>query len=328
MIHLVSLRGHMKQILNIFLLSALLTGFAQADSRYSDLWSEIKSDSYGGVLPHYEVSISRFIEFSFSLDPLKSLIARDARRTLSDTRDLRAPFTKLVHANGICLAGRWVIDTPTPYSGYFSDKSEGLIIARASVALNELKRGSYRSFGMAGKVFATLDPDEVSRPANFFVLDDLAGTLRQEYLAAPLLNEPPFTGKNVLSQGPSVVALGAATAAAFALADHSPTLRQVYPIAQLGLTNLNKTKAPRWMLIQGSPESLKKMLNKYFDFRRDLEISNYADERIIFDLSVASEGEGQWKKIGYIEFVDSAISKTCDRRLHFSHPKFVDKIGY
>jgi hypothetical protein len=100
----------------------------------------------------------------------------DSARNMHDHRDVRPRYDKLIHAHGVCYAGRWVIDTDSPYSGYFAPGSEGLLIARASVAGPLINRGHKRSFGIAGKVFPTLDPDEPVWPGNFVTVSHLSGS--------------------------------------------------------------------------------------------------------------------------------------------------------
>src|SRR5262245_34906605 len=69
----------------------------------------------------------------------------DSARNMHDRRDIRPRFDKLIHANGICFSGKWLIDQETPeknpYTGYFAPGSVGHIIARLSVAGPQLTRG-------------------------------------------------------------------------------------------------------------------------------------------------------------------------------------------
>jgi len=70
-------------------------------------------------------------------------------RNLADKRDIRPCYDKLIHANGICYTGVWRIDQDSPYTGYFAKGSEGLVIARLSVAGPQLTHGHRRAFGIA-----------------------------------------------------------------------------------------------------------------------------------------------------------------------------------
>ena len=65
------------------------------------------------------------------------------------------------------------------------------------------------------------------------------------------------------------------------------------------------------------------------DFRDELKINN--DEKLIFNISVASketENKKDWQQIGTITLDTSVISNSCDKRLHFHHPKFRDDLNY
>jgi hypothetical protein len=119
-------------------------------SRFSEVWGAVRSDPYL-VLPHYRVTVGSFF------DGFVNRLLVDSQRTLSDRSDLLPPLQKRVHPIGTCLAGRWRITEDNPYTGYFRKGSEALIIARASTALGEERRGEARSFGLAGKLFPTTD---------------------------------------------------------------------------------------------------------------------------------------------------------------------------
>src|SRR4051794_34237717 len=108
---------------------AALTLPPYAGTRFADVWAEVTSTPYAS-LPHTSVSVTRF--FGLGVSYLKNA----AIRTINDQNDLLPHFDKLVHPNGVCLAGTWNITEPNEYSGYFTEGSRGLLIARASVALS------------------------------------------------------------------------------------------------------------------------------------------------------------------------------------------------
>ncbi|MEH1800326.1 MAG: hypothetical protein V7L02_00780 [Nostoc sp.] len=58
----------------------------------------------------------------------------DAVRNLFDRRDIHLCYDKLIHANGVCYTDIWKITEDSPYTGYFTKGSEGLVFARLSVA--------------------------------------------------------------------------------------------------------------------------------------------------------------------------------------------------
>ena len=133
------------------------------NSTFNYVWKEILSDPLS-ELPYNNVSFSDLFDWN------RDIILDNAERTLNDNRDILEPFNKLAHPNGICLKGIWEINKENPYSGYFKNSSKGLIIARASTALSNTKSTDLRAFGFAGKIFASIKPNENTTKANFFVI--------------------------------------------------------------------------------------------------------------------------------------------------------------
>jgi len=289
-------------------------------SRFSEVWSQVASDPYP-TLPAYQVSLASFFGF------LQNHLLAASRRTLSDHSDLLPWFRKLLHPNGVCLAGTWEITEPTPYTGYFRQGSRALLIARASTALTATRRGQYRAFGFAGKLFPTLDPQARVETANFFTIEDLGGTLRDHFLDA--LNTNDIIKISINASGFANGPVGVAVAQAFAIADQTldvaqTLVRQLYPIAELGEADPSDAVAPRWMLITGADDVPRVSAA---DFRDELRVARYPDG-LRFDIWVADQGtrlgSKQWRRIGQIAIDADAVSDSCDHRLHFSHPKFRD----
>lgn len=282
---------------------------------FNEVWSEVESDEVK-VYPQKKVSF-------FKLHNKKgSVIAKDSQRTLSDTRDIIEPFEKLAHPNGICLKGVWEIDTPNIYGGYFKKGSKALIIARASTAMGNTKRGEKRSFGFAGKLFASLDSTQINtqKSANFFLIDDLGGTDSKAYTDVSMTNEPKVSFTFEVLKN---IAYGANVTRTFARADKNPGMRQLYEISYLGESKSEHSITPKWMRL----EALTKREAK--DFRDELKIK--AGEKLIFSVSVANKkvkGKRDFQEIGKISFDSSVVSKTCDRRLHFHHPRWRDDLDY
>jgi len=286
--------------------------------QFQSLWSEVTSDPES-TLPQDEVSYEKLF------DGVRDLISEDADRTLEEHTDLLEPFNKLAHPNGVCLKGLWHIDTPNPYSGYFALGSRALMVARASTALSETKRGEVRAFGMAGKLFATEDPLEAVSwySANFFVIDDLGGTDAEYYTDVQLTNEPEVSFTSSVF---SAFAYGLKVASAFRGADKNSGIRQLYEISSLGEQDQSTVVTPRWMKIQAQENQTKFGVD---DFRDEFLLN--VGEELVFLISVASkkvDGEPLWKKIGTITFESSVVSATCDHRLHFHHPKWRDDLVY
>lgn len=279
-------------------------------SRFSEVWGVVQAEPYA-ELPQEKVSLARFFSWT------RNKLLEAGKRTVSNDSDVLPRFEKLVHPNGICLKGTWNITEASPYTGYFESGRRGLIIARASVALSDTEVGSFRGFGLAGKIFPTDNPKHVDllKTANFFVIDDLGGTKTEHYMDAAMTNEPSTTVNP--SAALSIAPLGAAAATAFRLADANPGRRQVYPIAELGLRDKTLAKTPRWMMIRGAAGTRFDVA----DFRNELATAVEAGP-VELDILVSDDRDAGWTRLGFVEFDEAVASEGCDHRLHFAHPKF------
>jgi len=284
-------------------------------SSFEKVWEQVKSDAYE-KLPQLEVSY-------FKLSGEKG-IEHSAMRTLNEDADLLEPFEKLAHPNGICFKGVWKIDTQNPYGGYFKKGSEALIIARASTAMSNTQRGSTRAFGFAGKLFPTMNPNVVnSEPsANFFLIEDLGGSDAEHFMDVELTNEPSVS---ITLEALANAAYGIKVARTFSEADKNPTIRQLYEISYLGESENTKIITPTWLKIEAA--SSQRVDAK--DFREELKIEK--KKELIFNIFVASrkiDEKKEWQQIGTISLDESTVSDSCDRRLHFHHPKWRDDLDY
>ena len=274
---------------------------------FQDVWSAVSSDPLK-TLPQNTISFGKLFTFS------KNIILNNAKRTLLEKADILEPFEKLAHPNGVCLKGKWAINKENPYSGYFKNSTEALIIARASSAMSNTKRGKTRAFGLAGKLFPTTNENQINseHTANFFVIDDLGGTSAKHFTDVELTNEPTVsTTSEVLKN----LLYGLKVAKAFATADKNPGIRQVYEISELGEKNKTNIITPKWMKISAQ----KGQTVDAEDFRNEFILTN--NKKIIFNIAVASKevnGKKEWKTIGTITFNSSMVSKSCDHRLHFT----------
>jgi len=275
------------------------------------VWSEVKnSGNYNPAqLPSFKAGLGDFLSWTVEN------IRQAASRTISDRQDILPHFQKLVHANGICFAGEWNITEKNPYTGYFSQGSQGNIIVRASEASGSPTVGNFRAFGIAGKIYPTLSANTVSKTANFFTIDDLGGTKTRHFTDTTLTNEPPLSKNSTSAKGLSLVLT---TASAFRLADSHISKRQLYEISELGMTDPKTAHTPTWMLIRASSGTPR---IERADFRNELELKNYGGQ-LDFDILVASKGETTWSKIGTIHLTDEALTSGCDHNLHFHHPKW------
>jgi len=288
------------------------------NNQFQSVWDVVESDKLN-ELPQESVSYSKL--FDGAID----LITQNANRTLTDHSDIIEYFDKLAHPNGVCLKGLWEIDTQNPYSGYFKNGSKALIIARASSAMSETKRGEKRAFGMAGKLFPTTDPLEIQNTpsANFFVIDDLGGTDLEYYTDTKLTNEPDVSFTSTIFTS---LAYGYKVATTFSDADINSGIRQLYEISYLGEDKNSTIITPKWIEIEAKKNQTKFGVD---DFRDEFQLDN--EESIVFTIAVASreiDGEKLWQEIGTISFDASVISTTCDHRLHFHHPRWRDDLIY
>ena len=287
-------------------------------TRFSRVWEQVVEDPYLS-LPQYKVSARKFF------DGFTNLLLENSKRTIDDKNDLLPYFDKLLHPNGICLKGTWNITQDSPYTGYFSKNSRALIIARASTALSNTQTGTNRAFGFAGKIYPTVDENHQSllKTANFFTIEDLGGNRRDYFLDAKNTND-------IIKISPSLTAfmqslVGVHAAFAFPASESSTIktalIRELYPIAELGLMDNQASVAPIWMRILGADDMPRIDTD---DFRHELDIVHYPDG-LRFTIEVASVGSRfgnkNWLNIGYIELSESIVSSSCDHRLHFSHPK-------
>jgi hypothetical protein len=288
------------------------------------VWAQVASDPYKMPLPYNQVSLWKFA--SSSNNPSPDKLSDRAVTTVNDSDNITARFDKLVHANGTCLRGRWMIDQESPFTGSFAKGTNAPFIGRASVAFNDILRGDYRAFGIAGKIFFE-GPNKASianyKTANFFTIDDLAGTQTPNITDVVFSNEPPLTASNVSKQDPSVAAIMAATIVAFKLSDSNPALRQLYEISELGMSDPSKAITPKWMHLKATTP----MLNGHPDFRQDLRSENFS-EPLTFNIEVSSVSQANMTSIGKIVIEEMVASDSCDHRLHFHHPKFRDDLRY
>jgi len=305
--------------LKIFLVMAAisLAPLAVAEtqgSTFGDVWGQVQSDPYVR-LPHYRVTLSSFFHF------LTSKLKAAGKRTISDRSDLLPRFDKLVHPNGICLAGTWNVTEDSPYTGYFAKGSRGLVIVRASVAMSDTTAGHYRAFGMAGKLYPTTNAKhaEALQTANFFLVDDLAGTKIQHYTETAMTNHPASSTRFDLN----FIAIGAAAIKAFGAADSNPMIRQMYEVSELGLAPGVKSHTPDVFTVRAAPaQSVDEK-----DFRDELRLANH-DGKLVFNMYVDGDPtKGRYgKKIGYLELTEDAVTDSCDHRLHFHHPKWRENL--
>ena len=292
--------------------------FTPVINQVQAVWSEVASDPYLS-LPQDTVPYAKLF------DGARDLILENAKRTLIEHADIIPTFDKLAHPNGVCMQGLWEINNSNVFSGYFKDGSKALIIARASSAMSNTKRGETRAFGFAGKIFPTLDDTKIlsENSANFFVIDDLGGTKAPYFTDVELTNEPEVSFTSSVF---SALAYGLKVANAFSAADENSGIRQLYEISYLGEQKSSKIITPKWMKISAQEGQTALGVD---DFRDEFTLKNAST--LVFNIFVSSkeiDGKKQWQEIGTITFDTSVTSYSCDHRLHFHHPKWRDDITY
>ncbi|MCK5883968.1 MAG: hypothetical protein KAG61_09780 [Bacteriovoracaceae bacterium] len=306
----------MKTVILALLSLTQLSAFAYEGSQISETWSTILENVYR-ELPHTKVNMKRLKKWG------RNKLEQSANRTLSDKNDILPQFEKLVHPNGVCLIGEWKVDHDSKYSGYFKNGSKGLIISRASVALSDTERGDRRSFGLAGKIYPTVDYNHEQKlvTANFFTLDDLGGTKVERFSDTILTNEPD------LSLSLSVIFLArmaSFVSKVFTKADSRPGLRQLWQISSLGERDNSKVLTPMWMRLKSVHQ---KYISNEKDFRSEIAQTIQKNGEAVYSIEVAGEmskGPDQrksFKQIGTIRYTQAIASEGCDHRLHFNHPK-------
>ena len=106
------------------------------------------------------------------------------------------------------------------------------MVGRYSTCCTEPRRGHKRSLSLVGKLFPTTDPEhaEPLRTASFITQQDIGGD-DTDYINDAELRNAPDTTVSRRGLGAAVLIL---TGAVFSLVDRKPSIRQLYPIAELG----------------------------------------------------------------------------------------------
>ena len=324
---------------------------AYRGSRFSEVVDALFANPYQKVwgrsgeppLPVYEVSLGNLLKGSLSL--ARHYFFKDAsERAIDSAADLRwgsdrKGFRRILHPNGVCLIGRWRIAAETPYSGYFARGSEALAIARYSTCCTETRRGHNRSIGLVGKLFPTTDPQHPTplRTASFITQEDLGGTDVAFLNDRELRNAPDTTAARRGLDLPTLLVTGVI----FDRVDRQKTIRQLYPIAELGKPAGQPTSAPQFMRLLVVPEQ-PRIPGDALDYRDEVmaqifDAGDPAPKRTLtFNIEVTDEGETSgtqsnerrtfhnWRPIGTLTFDNAVASYNGDSVLHFNHPTWRD----
>jgi hypothetical protein len=323
---------------------------AYRGSRYAELRDALFANPYRKIwgrqgdapLPVFPVTLASVLRGIWSRRHYFFLHA--AERTVDSHADLRwgpdrTGFRRLLHPNAVCLFGRWEVSQATPYTGYFAKGSNALLIARYSTCCGETRSGHVRSLAIVGKLFPTTDPHHVEplRTANFITQEDLGGASSARINDAELINAPDTTA---IRRGTGLP-IFLVTGLVLSRADRQPTIRQLYPIAELGKPAAEPTRAPAFMRLLVS-RAQPRIPGASLDFRDEVmaHIFDAGDptprRTLTFDIEVTDEGStggtklrerrtfASWRRIGQLVFSDAVISLNGDRVLHFNHPTWRD----
>ena len=283
-----------------------------------------------GQLPKYQVTASKFNK------AVREQLATRTEQTLNQDVDYYDRLDKLVHSNGICMAGTWEMTEDVKnsdgqsYTGMFAKEAKSLFIGRLSVALSDTKQGEYQAFGMAGKIFGTDKANANVTTENFFVAEVLTGAKRDSVYDAPMTNNPKVGFRF------NVISLGLKIGPIFRKADKEATMRPVDGIAAMGINadnkaNGNKGKAgvvsPKYMMI-APVKPVNYVITPGIDFRNEFALTPEEKAKGItrdFEVYVSDTAnkpeDSGWQHIGHIKADKTAVSYGCDRQLHFAHPK-------
>jgi hypothetical protein len=320
---------------------------AYSGSRFADVRAALFANPYqqpwgapdNAPLPIYGVSLGRVLS---GILPFGRPYAfrKATERIVDSSADLRwgpdrKGYRRLLHPNGICLTGTWKITEPTDYTGYFRQGSEALMVGRYSTCCTEPRRGHMRSLSLVGKLFPTTDPEHADplRTASFITQQDIGGD-DTDYINDAELRNAPNTTVSRRGLGAAVLIL---TGAVFSLVDKKPSIRQLYPIAELGKPKEEPTRAPTFMRLRVAPQQ-PKIAGESLDFRDEVMAQIYdrgdpAPKRTLkFLIDVTDQGKTRglpirerrtftnWRTIGSIAFDAAVASYNGDFVIHFPHP--------
>lgn len=324
---------------------------AYRGSRFSEVRDAVFGNPYQKVwggdgeppLPVYEVNLASALRGILSFGR-RYFFRQAVERAVDSHADLRwgaggKGFRRLLHPNGVCLTGLWEITQDTAYSGYFRKGCRAVIIGRYSTCCTEPRRGHTRSLSLVGKLFPTTDPNhtELLRTANFITQEDLGGEDTGYINDAECRNAPDTRAwRRGAGLGVFIV-----EAVLFLRADKQPTIRQLYPIAELDKEEGEATRAPEFMRLLVAPEQ-PRIEGVALDFRDEImaQIFDKGDpspkRTLTFNIQVTDEGSTagppvferrtfkNWRNIGTITFDNAVVSYNGDFVIHFNHPTWRD----
>jgi len=322
---------------------------AYAGSRFSEIRDALFANPYQKVwgaageppMPMYKVTLGSLLRGILPFGrPFRFLQVTE--RVVDSHADLRwgtdgKGARRLLHPNGVGLTGLWEVTEETPYTGYFRKGSRALAVGRYSTCCTESRRGHSRSLALITKLYPTTDPDhaEPLRTANFIAQQDLGGDTTDFVNDAELRNAP--NTRLWMRGGGGGMAILTLSGAVFTRGDKQPTIRQVYPIAELGKPPGEPTRAPEFLRLLVAPDQ-PRIGGDGLDFRDEVMAQIYdrgdpAPKRTLtFQIEVTDEGSTRgtpayqrrtfknWRPIGTLTFDRAVASYNGDFVISFNHP--------
>ena len=143
-------------------------------------------------------------------------------------------------------------------------------------------------------MFPTTDPYTSTplRTANFFTQEDIGGARTESINDAELRNAPDTTLANRGAGVPLLITIGLV----FRNVDQQPSIRQLYPIAELGKPEGTPTRAPQFMRLLVAPEQ-PRIPGTDLDFRDEImaQIFDKGDpfpkRTLTYTIELTDEGE-------------------------------------
>ena len=106
---------------------------------------------------------------------------------------------------------------------------------------------------MVGKLYPTTDPNHIEpqRTANFMTQEDIGGS-RTDFINDLELRNAPNTTATTRGAGVAILLRVGLT---FGRVDQQPSMRQLYPIAELASPDATPTRAPEFMQLLIAPRN-------------------------------------------------------------------------
>lgn len=314
-------------------LVCLVSSFASAQgSSFSELRSAIYAQPQGANLPAYPgLATWDVVKNLFGSEerPTHGLGVQ-SRRILVDTRDVRdTREQKWLHPRGACAEARWIITESSSATGLFAAGTTVPAIVRFSTGdASSSYPTEGRIFGMAVKLFPTMDPNHRVQTANIITLDQFGfeRSKRPFLLASEASGGEPIYFTNV---APARSALGKFLSTFFDRFDQPNFARPLYATAasNLGGGYLSSYVAPYEIRFVADERVMPRPWKTYSDFRLELQ-DRPVKPRFLWIVLQSFDGRNQIAKpIGRLELGDFVVSEFCDLSLRFHHSPIEDQFA-